>query len=935
LTFALIGVATPSDLIRDKRRTPFNIGRAIELTGFQLQEAQPLAVGLAQKADNLQEVLREILAWTGGQPFLTQKLCKLVLTSPLAIASGSETEVIEQLVRSRIIENWESQDEPEHLRTIRDRILRDEQRAGRRLGLYQQILTASARGNLTPPAPLPYQGRGELNSPVLGRSESGSPLLVGEGQGERSTDQSQEQAGIAADDSDEQMELRLSGLVVEQQGKLRVYNRIYEAVFNQAWVDQVLADLRPYAELITAWLASNCEDESRLLRGQALRDAQAWAADKSLSDLDYQFLGHSQELDKRDVQIALDAERQAKQILAQAQQKAEIALEEERKANQGLVKAQRKTKRQLVIGATILALSIVGAMTAGIVAGKANQDRNSATSQRDKANQDRNSARAERNQASQELAHARKEIQAATEQKSTAQREADKAKQEQQQAQAAGKEAAKEAVRKAQEAQEASQNLATARTELEAVSREAKQKTEDLRKATQRVQSAEEQAAQAQKETQEAEQVRKQAEAQAQQAQDKSKQAETDLAAGRENLRLAQEGTRLEQSGAGVLRQFQYGSVEKVKVLLLAMQVGRELESLVKGLSLKEYPATTPMLALQVILESIDEQDQPNSNRGQLRKTTFQGAQGALTSISFSPDGQRLVTAGVDGTVRIWNQLGQQLAQIPGHPGRVISISVGRDGRLVTAGVDGKVEIWSESGQLATQFQGHQGTVTSVSFNPDGHLVTAGQDGKVEIWSESGQLVSQFQGHQAVVTSMSFSPDGQRLVTLGGDGLAKLWNSSGQLLRELRIDKGWIMGVSFSPDSQRLATAELDGKVLVWNLAGQQLAQFNSYQDQLRLISFSPDGERLATVGFEGTVKLWNLAGRQVAQFGTDESKIVNISFSPDGKQLATVESSGAVSLHSVKDLDELLAQGCNWLKDYRASYPDEVSKLCTDRQME
>jgi hypothetical protein len=49
LTFALIGVATPSDLIQDKRRTPFNIGHSVELNGFQLQEAQPLSQGLAAK----------------------------------------------------------------------------------------------------------------------------------------------------------------------------------------------------------------------------------------------------------------------------------------------------------------------------------------------------------------------------------------------------------------------------------------------------------------------------------------------------------------------------------------------------------------------------------------------------------------------------------------------------------------------------------------------------------------------------------------------------------------------------------------------------------------------------------------------------------------------------------------------------------------------
>ena len=90
LAFALIGVATPSDLIQDKRRTPFNIGRAIELTGFGLQEAQPLAVGLAQKASNPQGVLQAVLDWTGGQPFLTQKICHLIRAADASISTGSE-----------------------------------------------------------------------------------------------------------------------------------------------------------------------------------------------------------------------------------------------------------------------------------------------------------------------------------------------------------------------------------------------------------------------------------------------------------------------------------------------------------------------------------------------------------------------------------------------------------------------------------------------------------------------------------------------------------------------------------------------------------------------------------------------------------------------------------------------------------------------------
>ncbi|MCA1995238.1 MAG: AAA-like domain-containing protein, partial [Coleofasciculus sp. S288] len=315
LTFALIGVATPSDLIQDKRRTPFNIGRAIELTGFQFHEAQPLAVGLARKASNPQSVLQAVLNWTGGQPFLTQKVCKLILSAASEIPEGNETEWVEQLVRSRLIENWEVQDEPEHLRTIRDRLLKNEQRTGRLLGLYQQILF--------------YRE-------------------------------------VDANDSSEQMELRLSGVVVEKQGKLRLYNRIYETVFNQTWVEAVLTSLRPYAEAIAAWLASNCQDESRLLRGQAFQDAQAWTVGKSLSDEDYHFLRASQELDKRDIQIALETEIQAKEFLAEAQRKAELALEEERQANRILAKAQHKAKQTLRIAWTGLAASYLLAVTVSV-----------------------------------------------------------------------------------------------------------------------------------------------------------------------------------------------------------------------------------------------------------------------------------------------------------------------------------------------------------------------------------------------------------------------------------------------------------------------------------------------------------------------------------------------------------------------------------------
>ncbi|MEH2187417.1 MAG: AAA-like domain-containing protein [Nostoc sp.] len=189
LTFAVMGVATPTDLIQNTKHSPFNIGQIIELNGFDFNEVLILAQGLEVKVDNPEAVLREVLFWTGGQPFLTQKLCYLIKNSESPISAGSEAQRVEETVRSRIIENWKEQDEPEHLWTIHNQIWRDKQSVSKLLRLYQQIL---------------------------------------------------QQGEITADDSPEQMKLQLSGLVLKHQGKLRVFNRIYELVFNQAWVEREL-----------------------------------------------------------------------------------------------------------------------------------------------------------------------------------------------------------------------------------------------------------------------------------------------------------------------------------------------------------------------------------------------------------------------------------------------------------------------------------------------------------------------------------------------------------------------------------------------------------------------------------------------------------------------------------------------------------------------
>ena len=228
LTFALLGVATPSDLIQDKNRTPFNIGRAIELNGFKISESQPLVDGLIHKADQPWAVLEAILEWTGGQPFLTQKLCKLIYNSDQLIPTGKESSWVDQFVRSHLIENWEATDEPPHLKAIRDRLLRIGQRSRGVVDVYQQLL---------------------------------------------------KQGEVEAVNTPEHMELRLSGLVVKQAGKIRISNQLYSTIFNYSWVIKALTDLQAdFMQVVSS-------QEQKLLSMLSVMEG------KDFADILYEILG--------------------------------------------------------------------------------------------------------------------------------------------------------------------------------------------------------------------------------------------------------------------------------------------------------------------------------------------------------------------------------------------------------------------------------------------------------------------------------------------------------------------------------------------------------------------------------------------------------------------------------------------------------------------
>ncbi|MET0625647.1 MAG: tetratricopeptide repeat protein [Pyrinomonadaceae bacterium] len=192
LSFVLSGFATPADLIKDPTRTPFNIGEPVELTDFTLDEAEPLAAGLGPSDEpEARQTLGWVLKWTGGHPYLTQRLCRAL--AEMSQARWTESEIDDVAARTFLDEGC---DNDANLSFVRNMLLKSAPEPAKVLTLYRDI----------------YRKEREAS------------------------EEEQSQASSY---------LKLSGVVTSERGKLRVRNLIYRQAFNEEWIEEALNLLTP------------------------------------------------------------------------------------------------------------------------------------------------------------------------------------------------------------------------------------------------------------------------------------------------------------------------------------------------------------------------------------------------------------------------------------------------------------------------------------------------------------------------------------------------------------------------------------------------------------------------------------------------------------------------------------------------------------------
>jgi WD40 repeat protein len=920
LSFTLIGVATPDDLIQNRVRTPFNIGCAIKLDGLQLSEIKPLADGLASAVADPQAALQTILDWTGGQPFLTQKVCKLVAQQ--AVKPGRSplpNPAIAGLIQTELIDQWESQDEPTHFKTIRDRVTRARDDASNPLlELYQRILT------IAPP-------------------------------------------GVPVGNAAEYQQLKLSGLVTDQQGYLKPHNRIYAAIFDQTWVENELAKLCPYADDLKDWLASDRQDESRLLRGNALQEALQWADERNVGKIERQFLQAGLTAENNLFQAEKESAVRGSRILDKAKQKAE-----------GLVRFS--------LAVLLMTIAVAGLIFHNLKITEAVNQFELASIR--SLNQFEFSPLAMLQQA---IDNARQfqQFQQTPKLPSTANTVSPQI-------------ALQKMVDNIQEVNEIATDqgginsvifskynphLITAGTngtmKILTTSGTVIGTIQDPIRVPRSVQSVRYDKAENLLISGDVGGRLKVWEKQSSKGLNYIPIVEQ-LAhtGGVYNVRFSPDEQLIATTGQkdGMLSVWRWDQQATPKLRLVWSnlahtggvmslqfdQTGTAIATGGKDGTAKIWQLDGQLIAtLATDLPMVSDQssgtgvtDTPQSRRPQ-----------AVNTVSFckdrSCDQYYLITGGDDGAIHLWDRQGQLQRTISGASGEVRAVVSSPNGELIAASLirdynspnGSTVSIWdAKTAELVGQLRGHQGTIESLRFNPEGtHLVTAGfDDSTVRIWqlpkdTQNIAAARQRTSHTGAINSVRFSPDPDmpHLLTGGKDGTLRWWPLRLKQAQQDITDNPDIftatpttefISARIHPEFPRvnlIAAADSDGFVHLLRVSQNKLQEISTFQtDQSRLESIDfdyhvTDGVALlATAGNTNTVKLWEIDTehasyrrlrrsyeRWVAKPQNDRSHPNNgtletdshipilsqtVRFSPDGKTLAAGGEHGQILLVDV-----------------------------------
>ena len=334
------------------------------------------------------------------------------------------------------------------------------------------------------------------------------------------------------------------------------------------------------------------------------------------------------------------------------------------------------------------------------------------------------------------------------------------------------------------------------------------------------------------------------------------------------------------------------------------------------------------------------------------------GRKDAVHALAYSPDGTRIVSGSVSGTIKIWDAAtGAELATLAsgGHKDAVHALAYSPDGTRIVSGSDDKtLKIWDAAtgAELATLASGgHKDAVHALAYSPDGTRIVSGSDDKtLKIWdAATGAELATLTGHMSRVNAVAYSPDGTRIASGSDDKTLKIWdtatgaeimtftgqprgqNQGSPLFPDIPTDPLQVNAVAYSPDGTRIASGSFDGTLTVWDAAtGAELATRTGYTFQVRAVAYSPDGTRIVTGPDENTLKVWDAASlAELATLTGHTGGISAVAYSPDGTRIVSGSYDGTVKIWDAAD-EELTTRTGHTGEVTRMAYSPDGTRIVT-----
>lgn len=284
--------------------------------------------------------------------------------------------------------------------------------------------------------------------------------------------------------------------------------------------------------------------------------------------------------------------------------------------------------------------------------------------------------------------------------------------------------------------------------------------------------------------------------------------------------------------------------------------------------------------------------------------------EGHVVGLAFSPDGERLAAASIEGPIALFDSGGgAEIHRLAGHGLGTSAISWGGDGsHLASAGQDGKARAWdARAGVEVFAVEAGAAWAEHVAWSPAGAVLATAAGRKLRLWDGGGGLLREYPDQPATISAIAWKPRSAELASVAYGRLA-IWSPEAPGPIRSFDRKGSMLALAWSPDARFLATGDQDATVQFWDVrTGDDLLMWG-YRTKVRELSWDATGRYLATGGGPDAT-VWDCSGEgpegtEPAQLGAASGgggPVTALAFRPSGPILASAHDDGRLRIWRIQ----------------------------------